>query len=393
MSKDILVQLRTLLDKKEEENLSPLATLSTQAIRQKEEQRLKHGHRQFFAVDSDRILHSKAYARYIDKTQVFSLIPNDHLTHRVLHVQLVSKIARTIGRLLQLNEDLIEAIALGHDLGHPPFGHDGEGYLAHICKDHGLPGFVHSVQSVRFLHFIENKTKGCNLTLQTLDGILCHDGELHLQSLSPNRDKKFHTLFSEMEAKENDPSVDLRPMTLEGCVVRMSDVISYIGRDIEDAIMLGLIERDMLPEQATKVLGNTNGTIVYRLVEDLITHSTGKDEICFSATVSDALLELRKFNMKFIYKNPLIKTEAKKIKNLYKIMFDYFVNCIENNDTESVIFKTFLKGMPSKYLDQPATAVVRDFISGMTDAYFLRIGKELLIPKELPSYFKNRQRC
>ncbi len=390
MSKDVLNQLRGLLDKNERERLSPLAVLSSHAIRQKSEERLEKGHRQLFAVDGDRILHSRAYSRYIDKTQVFSLIPNDHLTHRVLHVQLVSKIARTIGRFLRLNEDLIEAIALGHDIGHPPFGHDGERYLSRICQDYGLPGFVHSVQSVRFLHHIENKGRGCNLTLQVLDGILCHDGELHLQSISPDREKDFQTLFEEMEKKEKDPRADLRPMTLEGCVVRMSDVISYIGRDIEDAIRLGLITREMIPEGVAKVLGNTNGTIVYRLVEDLIVNSSGKDEICFSVPVSDALLELRKFNMDFIYRNPLIKTEATKIEGLYRMMFDHFVRAIRNGDTESVIFKTFLDGMSPKYRDQPSVVVVRDFIAGMTDAYFLRTGRNLLIPRELPATFKDK---
>ncbi len=391
MSNAVLSELRTLLEKNEQERLSSRATLSNQAIRQREEDRLKKGHRQFFAVDGDRILHSRAYSRYIDKTQVFSLIPNDHLTHRVLHVQLVSKIARTIGRFLRLNEDLIEAIALGHDIGHPPFGHDGERYLSGICKDYGLPGFVHSVQSVRFLHHIENKGKGCNLSLQVLDGILCHDGELHLQSIGPNRNKSFDTLFEEMERKENDTDADLRPMTLEGCVVRMSDVISYIGRDIEDAIRLGLITRDMLPKSAVDVLGNTNGTIVYRLVEDLITNSSGKDEICFSTKVSDALLELRDFNMDYIYRNPLIKTEAEKIENLYRIMFDHFVKAVKNGHSDSVIFKTFLDGMSSDYRDQPAVVVVRDFIAGMTDAYFLRTGRDLLIPRELPATFKKVQ--
>lgn len=390
MSKAILSELRTLLEKNEQERLSSRATLSSEAIRQRKEERLEKGHRQFFAVDGDRILHSRAYSRYIDKTQVFSLIPNDHLTHRVLHVQLVSKIARTIGRFLRLNEDLIEAIALGHDIGHPPFGHDGERYLSRICKDYGLPGFVHSVQSVRFLHQIENKGKGCNLTLQVLDGILCHDGELHLQSIGPNREKDFDTLFEEMEKKESDPEADLRPMTLEGCVVRMSDVISYIGRDIEDAIRLGLITRDMLPESAVKVLGSTNGTIVYHLVEDLIINSSGKDEICFSAEISDALLEFRDFNMKYIYRNPLIKTEAGKIENLYRIMFDHFVKSVKNGDSESVIFRTFLDGMSPEYRDQPSVVVVRDFIAGMTDAYFLRTGRDLLIPKELPATFKGK---
>ena len=150
--------------------LSPLAAKSSEAVRRNKEQLI--GYRQNFAQDADRILHSRAYARYIDKTQVFCLIRNDHITHRVLHVQLVSRIARTVGRFLHLNEDLIEAISLGHDIGHPPFGHAGEQFLSELCMENGLPGFQHNVQSVRALEKLERKGRGWNLSLQVLDGIL-----------------------------------------------------------------------------------------------------------------------------------------------------------------------------------------------------------------------------
>ena len=264
-----LNKIRDALDKDEEGRLSPWACLSMQALRRKEEDRIAVGHRQSFSLDTDRILHSLAYSRYIDKTQVFYLIKNDHITHRVLHVQLVSKISRTIGRLLRLNEDLIEAIALGHDIGHTPFGHDGEKFLSRLSKKYGLANFLHNLQGVRFLEKIERKGKGWNLTLQVLDGILCHDGELHIQSLRPDKEKDFHTFEKEIEEKGRDPSIDIFPMTLEGCVVRMADTISYIGRDIEDAIRLGLIKRGDLPGDCRRILGETNGTIVYTLVEDL----------------------------------------------------------------------------------------------------------------------------
>ncbi len=176
-----------VLNQREESLLSPLATPSKNANRRVDEQILKTGYRQAFSVDVDRILNSRAYTRYIDKTQVFYLIDNDHITHRVLHVQLVSKIARTIGRFLRLNEDLIEAIALGHDIGHCPFGHDGERFLSRLCQSYGIGFFLHSVQSVQFLDKVEQKGKGWNLTLQTLDGILCHDGEIHNEKTSPKR--------------------------------------------------------------------------------------------------------------------------------------------------------------------------------------------------------------
>ena len=184
----LFTDLRDKLAGEEKNRFSPLACLSQDSIRRKKETR--QGYRQPFAKDADRILHSKAYTRYIDKTQVFSLIDNDHITHRVLHVQLVSRIARTAGRFLGLNEDLIEAIALGHDIGHPPFGHEGEHILDRLCRAHGLPGFHHNIQSVQFLDRIEKKGTGWNLTLQVLDGILCHDGEANSTRLVPERQRE-----------------------------------------------------------------------------------------------------------------------------------------------------------------------------------------------------------
>lgn len=385
-----LMDERTRLEKDEKKSLSPFATLSVDAVREREEERLATDHRQWFSVDADRILYSLAYARYIDKTQVFSLIPNDHITHRVLHVQLVSKIARTIGRFLRLNEDLIEAIAYGHDIGHPPFGHDGERYLTELCMEHGLPPFIHSVQGVHFLRRVERKGRGCNLSLQVFDGILCHDGEIHCPSISPHRGKTFKTLDEEIEAKLSFPQTDLRPMTLEGCVVRMADVISYVGRDIEDAIRLCLIKRDQVPGRCRKILGDTNGTIVYRLVEDLIKSSLGRDEIAFSHDVVNALAELKAFNMEFIYMNPGIKTESSKIKGLYRILFEHFLDDLQQDRNESVIFRDYLNGMDDSYAQgQSCEAMVRDFIAGMTDAYFLRMGKTVLIPQPLPARFSS----
>ena len=292
------------LDRQEKDRLSPFAALNSEAVRRHSDPAVDQGHRQNFQVDADRILHSRTYTRYIDKTQVFYLVKNDHITHRVLHVQLVAKISRTIGRLLGLNEDLIEAVALGHDLGHAPFGHDGEAYLSEIGRVHGLGPFVHSVQSVRALDLLENKGRGLNLSLQVLDGILCHDGETDLMSLTPDRDKDFARLDRETAQKGQDPSRPLRPMTLEGCVVRLADTIAYIGRDLEDAIRLELVKREEIPARAARVLGTTNGTIVYRLVEDLLARSWEKDRVGYSDQVAEALLELKNFSRERIYSNP-----------------------------------------------------------------------------------------
>lgn len=370
---ELLGGLRQMLDQREQDHFSPQATLSRQALRRQPEAERGGGYRQEFSLDVDRILHSLAYTRYIDKTQVFYLIKNDHITHRVLHVQLVSKIARTIGRFLGLNEDLIEAIALGHDIGHTPFGHDGERFLSQVCQAQGIGSFQHNLQSVRFLDRVERKGKGWNLTLQTLDGILCHDGEVHNPRLAPERAKSFERLDQEMRAKQVAPDMPLRPMTLEGCVVRMADTISYIGRDIEDAIRLGLVARGELPPEVATVLGRTNGTIVYNLVTDVIQNSHGTPYVAFSPHVSRALSALKAFNLERIYMNPSIKHHTAQIKALFELLFARYLHDIEHGREDSVIFKGFLKDMDRSYLDQHRPAeIARDFIAGMTDQYFLQ---------------------
>ncbi len=354
--------------------LSKDACPSSDAIRRCAED--QQGYRLDFSVDADRILHSKAYTRYIDKTQVFYMVANDHITHRVLHVQLVSKIARTIGRFLRLNEDLIEAIALGHDIGHPPFGHDGESFLSEICQQHGLPPFLHNVQSVRFLDCIEKKGRGLNLTLQTLDGILCHDGEIHQQQLIPDKGKTFEDLDRQCQMKANDPSCEIRPATLEGCVVRMADTISYIGRDIEDAIELHLIKRQDLPADAVKNLGKSNGTIVYNLVTDLITHSYNHDYIGFSENISEALKSLKQFNYQNIYLNPKIKKGVQKVKLNYEKLFATYLGHFTGQVKSNEIFEEFVSHLgPERLAQTSAVGIVRDFISGMTDDYFMAQAK------------------
>jgi dGTPase len=367
-----MTELKCDLDRREKAILAPQAALSREGIRQSTEKREIKGYRQSFSLDVDRILHSMAYTRYIDKTQVFYLIENDHITHRVLHVQLVSKIARTIGRYLNLNQDLIEAIALGHDIGHAPFGHDGETFLTELCQEHGIGHFLHNVQSVQFLSRVERKGRGWNLCLQTLDGILCHDGEVHNQILHPDKHKTFTTLAQEISAKKKQPSLTLYPMTLEGCVVRMADTISYIGRDIEDAIRLGIIQRGDLPRASVQLLGDTNGTIVYNLVTDVIQNSFRKDEVAFSPAISQALHALKQFNLESIYLSPLIKRHTITIKKLFKLLFDRFLEDLHSQNKSSVIFSHFLKGMSPVYLEEHLPAeIVRDFLAGMTDRYFL----------------------
>ena len=284
-----------------EENLSEYACKSKNAILLKEDTRIKENEsRTAFSKDTDRIIHSLSYTRYIDKTQVYSFIENDHITHRVLHVQLVSKIARTIGKILNLNLDLIEAIALGHDVGHTPFGHTGEKFLNDICIKENIGYFKHNAQSVRALKDIEN----INITLQTLDGILAHNGEM-LQNEYRPKEKTPEQFLKELEEsfKEEEYSKKITPMTLEGCVVRICDIIAYIGRDIEDAIIVGSIKRDDLPKEITDVIGNDNSTIVDLIIKDIIINSYEKGYISFSEKMYNAILNLKKWNYKNIYKS------------------------------------------------------------------------------------------
>lgn len=374
-SDDILATMAALksdLYRRESERFSPHAALSENGLRRHAEDKIQSGYRQAYALDTDRILHSMAYARYIDKTQVFYLIRNDHITHRVLHVQLVSKIARTIGRFLHLNEDLIEAIALGHDIGHTPFGHDGERFLSKLCQAAGIGNFLHNVQSIQFLDRVERKGRGWNLCLQTLDGILCHDGEIHNQELKPHGEKRFDTLALEIESKKADAQYALMPMTMEGCVVRIADTVAYIGRDLEDAIRLKVIRRDDLPKEVVAVLGDSNGTIVYNLVTDIIHCSHNHDYIAFSDKVSRALKRLKEFNLDRIYMNPIIKKYTSAIQGLFELLFETYLEDLQTGNENSRIYSGYLSEMSSDYLatHKPAE-IVRDFIAGMTDRYFL----------------------
>lgn len=376
-----LLGILDILNTREMHRLSPAASHSVDGLRRQEER--QDGHRQTFSLDADRILHSRAFTRYIDKTQVFSLVSNDHITHRMLHVQLVSRIARSIARFLYLNEDLVEAIALGHDIGHPPFGHEGETCLSELCSEHGLPTFQHNIQSVRFLDRLEKKGRGWNLCLQTLDGILCHDGEIHSRHLTAKPLHKFSDFDKKLKDKEKSPEINLTPMTLEACVVRLADTVAYIGRDIEDAIVLGLVERHDIPAECVEVLGSTNGTIVYNLVTDLIANSSvpaageygyiGTPHIGFSTPVSDALLQLKQFNYQNIYLNPRTKQYIPLIRDCYRTLFAAFLEHLQRSRERFSPQVDLMTDIGEFYRkSHPPEAMVRDFIAGMTDDFFLQ---------------------
>ena len=375
--------------RREARTLSKYACKSSESIRVKSEDIPdRESIRPSFFHDADRIIHSKAYTRYIDKTQVFSLFDNDHITHRVLHVQLVSKIARMIGRCLSLNEDLIEAIALAHDLGHVPYGHEGERYLNDICLKHNIGYFCHNAQSVKFLMELENRGKGLNLSLQVLDGVLAHNGEIIQSKYEPDKTKSFPQFLDEYEKcfSENNYSTKLVPMTLEGCVVRISDVIAYIGRDFEDAIALKLIKREELPESISSVLGNTNSSIINMLISDIVANSFDKPYLKLSENIYSALKEFLEFNYTKIYKNPYIKDEDFKIKNMFVTLFDKYSKHISLNYYSSEIYRDYLSSFDQNYINKYNKGnigrVIIDYISGMTDNYFNARFSEFVTPKK-----------
>jgi dGTPase len=341
-------------------------------------------HRQPWALDVDRILHSRAFTRYTDKTQVFYLLKNDHITHRILHVQIVSRLARTIGRDLDLDADLLEAIALGHDLGHPPFGHDGERFLSALCLGAGLSPFSHAVMSVRFLERLEKGGRGLNLTLGTLDGILCHDGESDFTALRPEGRADFGEFDRRLARRRADPQVSLRSLSPEGCLVRLCDSVSYVGRDLEDAIEVGLVDRRELPAEVAEVLGHTNGQIVYRLVDDLRRTSAAQREeglIGFSPDVARALIRLKDFNRRHIYFNPAIKGETPKIERLYGLLFERLRDEFQSGQPGLSQAREFLDRLDPDYpLEHSPAEMARDALAGMTDDYFLRLAGDGLMP-------------
>ncbi|MDR1830969.1 MAG: dNTP triphosphohydrolase [Candidatus Fibromonas sp.] len=364
--------------------LSENATKNSEAARYFPENRENEIRPPFFH-DTDRIIHSKAYTRYIDKTQVFYLCENEDLTHRVLHVQLVAKIARTIGRILKCNEDLIEAIALGHDVGHTPFGHTGERFVSAYLKEKKEGSFCHNAQSFRLLHEIEKNENmhNINLCVQTLDGILCHNGEWLVEEYKSNSAKTKEMLVEEYQKCliDETQTKKLRPMTLEGCIVRVSDVIAYIGRDIEDAIAVNLINREDIPADISEALGNSNKLIVNSLVLDIINNSYGKDSIAFSKDVFKALDKLKGWNYENIYNNPKKTSEDDKI----HVMFNSVLDSLLNENLRGNIKQQYEKWKSEQndeYFKTSSPArIAADYISGMTDDFLMTSYSELVVPK------------
>ncbi len=379
--------MQPLLDR--ERTLAPAATRSADAIFRRDERDRHDGPRLHYWRDSDRILHSFSYNRYVDKTQVFSNIEDDRISHRVIHVQFLAKIGRFVGRVIGLNDDLIEAIALGHDVGHCPFGHEGEKVLDKACARHGIGHFHHNAQSVVFLDQVEsayrnqmNPFPGLNLSMQTLDGILCHNGEVHVREIQPeqvdeqNAGQAIVRLDANLEMAIRSPgSIDLRPMTLEACVVRFVDTISYIGRDIEDAITLGLITREDIPDT---LLGNTNRQVIDILVKDLIknTMESNLAKVAYSKDVHEALLVLYEFNTKRIYMHEALASKIKDVPAQMEGLFEQTCDDVARGNEGAPVFTDHVRLVGRDYLEQheatPAI-IARDFVAGMTDRYFKKV--------------------
>ena len=356
---------------KRESILSDIATKSSEAVRLREEE---SDFRTPFFRDVDRIINYSSFTRYSNKTQVFSFLGNDNIQTRIIHVNLVSKISRTIGRALLLNEDLIEAIALGHDIGHCPIGHVGEKILNKISLRELDEVFMHNIESVRNYMVLENDGIGSNLTIQVLDGIMCHNGEKLLKRYMPRKKSKEEFLNDYHNAyKMHKQKVDLTPMTLEGCVVKITDIISYVGRDIEDAIRLGFVNRDEIPKSISEVLGNSNRSIVNTLVTDLINNSYGKEYLEFSDEVYNALMDLFVFNYKNIYNKANSLERLDYYDKVFNSLYSKYLEDLTNKNLDSSIYTVFLNKMSNDYKKETSKQrMIIDYISLMTDEFLIK---------------------
>lgn len=365
---------REILDT-EDLSLSPFATKNSTAWRKVP---ISHPLRGSFSRDRDHILYSGSFRRYIGKTQVIynAASFDEELANRSIHTLQVSQIARSIGKVLKLNMDLIEAIALGHDLGHAPFGHDGERILQEICSHYNLNLFFHNVHSLRVVDSLSDANRGMNLTFQVRDGIISHDGEVNEIVVGPNPNKTEKDIQNYVKGKQKGEEVVIFPSTLEGCLVRITDSISYVGQDFEDAVRIGLIRKDDLPDGIRKILGDNNSEIINTLVRDVIKHSYGKNEISYSKEIARHVFQLKTFNLQHIYENQSLKKERKKIRKAFFFLFEHFVQDIKDKKTDSIAFQEWIfnRGEDNgrKYLnDYSPQEIVVDYLASMTDRYFL----------------------
>lgn len=338
-----------------------------------------------FIRDIDKIMHCPCYNRYADKTQVFSFYKNDDITHRSLHVQLVSRIARTIGKVLNLNLDLIEAISLGHDIGHTPFGHDGEDFLDEIYFSHTDRHFSHNIHSVRVL----DKIYPYNISLQTLNGIAAHDGEIELCEYHPQPISSFEEFDKQIEACYIDKKNvrKLVPATLEGCVMRISDIIAYLGKDRQDAEKAHIINSSDFSNGA---IGTYNAEIINNLIVNIVENSYGKPYIKMDEEHFAALKQAKKDNYELIYKSEKVKADMySTVKPMMSEMYEKLLNDLILGDKSSPIFTHHIdyvntahykRSVP--YEQTEPNLLVTDYIASMTDDYFIELYHHLFPKSE-----------
>jgi dGTPase len=319
---------------REERDLSALATRSYPAQRLEPEPDC--GLRTPFQRDRDRIVHSKAFRRLKHKTQVFVLPSGDHYRTRLTHTLEVTQVSRTVARALRLNEDLVEAIGLGHDLGHPPFGHLGEESLDRCLSERFGASFMHHEQSLRVVDTLELDGQGLNLTLPVRDGIVTHSGR------AP------------------------QPATLEGKIVRLVDRFAYINHDIDDAVRAGVISASELPERAIAILGETGPRRIDALVHDLVEHSDAAGEIVQGTVIGGAMTELRDYMFKRVYLGPEATREHAKIHGVVSLLFNHYCSHPEE--------------IPDSIPPGPLARRVTDYLAGMTDRYCIRAFEQLTVP-------------
>lgn len=355
--------------------------------------------RPVFVRDTEKILHLPIYNRYTDKTQVFSFYKNDDITRRALHVQLVSRIARNIGSCLGLNLDLIEAVSLGHDIGHTPFGHAGESLLNKILSEKAGLHFFHHVQSARVFDKIFRR----NFTLQTLDGVLCHNGEIESREYRPQKDisfEKFDKNVKDCIEIGKEASDKLIPSTLESCVVRICDIIAYLGKDRQDAERTRLIDKNT--HFSSSEIGTFNAQMINNISVDIIENSYGKDYIAMSDKVFDDLSLAKSENYEKIYMQEAISRVATEIlAPMFNDVFEKILSDLVNERTDSPVYKHHIEYVLENtkhykdgedYLKEDKLMIASDFIASMTDDYFTDLYTYLFPEKENKvkyiSYFK-----
>ncbi len=370
-----------------EEKLSPFAKKSTQSLGRRFPMK-RDPFRLEFSRDETRILHCPPFRRLKHKTQVFLSPNNDHICTRMEHVLHVSSIAYVIGKCLNLNIDLINAIAKAHDLGHPPFGHAGERVLDSLLRDKGVAeGFKHEIHGLRVVDKLTNYGAGLNLTYEVRDGIITHCGESFDRELKPDRTRD----LSDLEAISDRGCF---PSTLEGCLVRMVDRIAYLGRDLEDGIKAGLIRKTDIPADVAKELGTENGAIIGRFVNDIIANSIDTDAIVMSKDVLGLMGSLKDFNYSRIYNHPEVESKAKKSGHIIRLLFAELLSILERSERgrnlgvvhsvvkEAPCMDVFFHFIKNTNYDErtPTYRIAADYIAGMTDHFAERTYVQLFVP-------------